>query len=158
MNNKVLLEEIRNANKILGVDNLFVHDFKVRNFHDRRQDILDLMIHYRNEIDPDLVLMPSKNDMHQDHQVIYQEGLRAFKKTTVLSYELPWNMIHFDAQVFIGLSENNVEHKIMACMEYESQKNRDYFSPQFFRSLAKTRGVQCGKGYAEAFECVRIFL
>ena len=40
------------------------------------------------EIKPDLVLMPSRNDLHQDHFTIATEGLRAFKFTSILAYEI----------------------------------------------------------------------
>ncbi|MEG2229105.1 MAG: PIG-L family deacetylase, partial [Odoribacter sp.] len=35
---------------------------------------------------------------------------------------------------------------------------RDYLSEEFIYSLARTRGVQIGCEYAEAFEVVRLFL
>ena len=35
--------------------------------------------------------MPTLKDIHQDHETISKEGLRAFKNTTILGYELIWN-------------------------------------------------------------------
>jgi LmbE family N-acetylglucosaminyl deacetylase len=99
--------------------------------------------------------MPNCNDIHQDHQTIYAEGLRAFKQTTILGYELPWNNLTFTTNTFIKLSEENVKTKIAALKEYKSQSSRTYLNDDFIHSLAKTRGVQIGSEYAEAFELIR---
>ena len=39
----------------------------------------------------DLVVLPNSTDVHQDHQVINREGIRAFKHSSILGYELVWN-------------------------------------------------------------------
>ena len=44
--------------------------------------------------------MPAYNDVHQDHKVIYEEGVRAFKNTSIFLYEMPWNNLNFKNQVF----------------------------------------------------------
>ena len=104
---------------------------------------------------PEMVFLPSVNDTHQDHKTIAQEGFRAFKRTTMLGYEIPWNNLDFRTSCFIELSEENLEKKIEALSKYESQKHRTYANKEFLRSLAITRGVQVGKCYAETFEVAR---
>ena len=99
--------------------------------------------------------MPSFNDLHQDHHIIAQEGMRAFKKTTILAYEMPWNNITFSTQLFIKLNKKHIELKICALKEYESQKEKSYANETFIRSLAHRRGVSIDAEYAEAFEVVR---
>jgi len=113
------------------------------------------MIELNRRYQPDMVFLPSGNDTHQDHQIIAQEGFRAFKRTTMLGYEVPWNNLDFRTSCFVDLSEENLMAKIRAVGTYESQKHRDYASAEFIRSLALTRGVQIGKRYAESFEVVR---
>ena len=105
--------------------------------------------------DPDIVFLPSINDTHQDHQTIAQEGFRAFKRITMLGYEVPWNNLDFRTSCFLGLSEVDLNKKIHAVGMYESQKHRGYASAEFIRSLALTRGVQIGRPYTETFEVVR---
>jgi len=39
--------------------------------------------------------------------------------------------------------------------KYKSQSDRAYMSHEFIFSLAKSRGVQIGKEYAECFEVIR---
>ena len=123
-----------------------------------RQELLEDMVKLRNERNYDLVFMPSSHDIHQDHTTVAQEAIRAFKKTTLLGYELIWNNLTFDTDCFVQLEERHVEAKCQALREYKSQGFRDYTSPEFVRSLARTRGVQVGCQYAEAFEVIRLFL
>ena len=88
---------MREATAELGIpaENLTVHDFDVRTFPDHRQEILELLIEIWNDWQPDCVFQPSLHDVHQDHQTIATEGLRAFKRTTILGYEIPWNNFDF---------------------------------------------------------------
>jgi hypothetical protein len=58
----------------------------------------------------------------------------------------------------VSLNENHVNAKVNALSKYNSQGFREYLSPDFIRSLAKTRGVQSGLDYAEAFEVIRLFI
>ena len=153
----VLETEVREATAVLGIPNeqLRVFDFPVRRFPEHRQDILQQIIELRDDIQPDIVFVPSPNDIHQDHQVIAQEGLRAFKRHTLLGYEEPWNNVVFETRCFIPLEERHIERKIRALQCYRSQGHRAYLNEEFIRSLAKTRGTQIEGGYAEAFEVLR---
>lgn len=153
----ILRTEVRKATAVLGIadEDCIVFDFEVRRFQELRQSILDKMIDLGRRYQPDMVFLPSANDTHQDHQVIAQEGFRAFKRTTMLGYEVPWNNLDFRTSCFVDLSEDNLAAKIRAVGTYESQKHREYAHAEFIRSLAVTRGVQIGKRYAETFEVVR---
>lgn len=156
----ILVTEVKAATKRLGIkeENLVLYKYGVRRLNYNRQDILEDLIQLRNKWDFDLVLMPSKNDIHQDHQTIASEGLRAFKQKTILGYELVWNNLSFNTTSFVVLNKEDVEKKIEALSCYESQSYRDYMSRDFIFSLAKTRGVQIGTEYAEAFEVVRFVM
>ena len=153
----ILSDEVKAATKILGIkkSNLMLYDFQVRHFKRFRQEILEEMIKLKNLINPDLVFLPSPNDIHQDHQVISEEGLRAFKQGTIFGYEMPWNNVSFNTQGFIKLEENHIAIKIEALKEYKSQNYRSYLNEEFIKGLALTRGVQIGVKYAEAFEVIR---
>ncbi|GIZ51311.1 PIG-L deacetylase family protein [Noviherbaspirillum aridicola] len=153
----ILRTEVRKATAELGVapEDCIVYDFEVRRFPELRQQILDAMIDLSRRFNPDMVFLPSANDTHQDHQTIAQEGFRAFKRTTMLGYEVPWNNLDFRTSCFIDISEEHIHTKIRAIEMYESQRHRSYVNAEFIRSLAATRGVQIGKRYAEAFEVVR---
>ena len=153
----ILKTEVRKAMKILGVpeSNLLIYRYEVRTFSYHRQEILEDIISLRKELQPDLVFIPSPNDLHQDHKVIAEEGIRAFKKSTILGYEMPWNNISFNTISFIPLEERHIRKKIDALRCYETQRYRSYLSEDFIRSLARTRGTQIEVEYAEAFEVIR---
>jgi LmbE family N-acetylglucosaminyl deacetylase len=152
-----LEKEVKKATLILGIQpgNLILYDYDVRRFNDFRQDILENMIELKTRIKPDLVLVPSPADIHQDHQVISAEGLRAFKNISILGYELPWNNVSFNTHSFVQLEKRHVQKKIDALVEYQSQSYRKYLNSEFITALAITRGVQIGYDYAEAFEVIR---
>jgi LmbE family N-acetylglucosaminyl deacetylase len=153
-----LEREVREATEEVGIpqENLIVHDFEVRTFPTSRQDILELLIAQWEEWQPDAVLMPSLHDVHQDHQVVAAEGLRAFKRTTVLGYEIPWNNFNFDYQAFVALEERHVERKVAALAKYASQQHRNYANPDYIWNLARTRGINVQRDFAEAFEVYRV--
>ena len=152
-----LVQESLQATDVLGIAGSSTHffDFPARNFPSHRQAILDAMIRIREDLQPDVVFLPCTADTHQDHEVIRQEGFRAFKQITVLGYELPWNNISFSADVFITLSQEDLARKIRALECYKSQTTRYYASPTSVEALVRVRGTQIGAKRAEAFEVIR---
>lgn len=155
-----LEKEVKNATRVLGVaeKNLILLDYDVRRFKETRQQILEDLVRLKNDLKPDLVFVPSPTDIHQDHQVISEEGLRAFKNSSILGYEMPWNNVSFNTRAFIRLEKHHVEKKVQALLCYKSQLHRPYVNEQFVHSLATVRGVQMGAEYAEAFEVVRYII
>lgn len=153
----ILERELHEAAGVLGLsnENLRIFRYGVRTFASVRQKILDDLISLRREIKPDLILMPSPQDIHQDHRTIALEAIRAFKLISILGYELPWNNLAFNTQSFVFLKEQHLQKKIAALKCYQSQAHRMYANESFIRSLAITRGTQIGAELAEAFEVVR---
>ncbi len=156
----ILVREVKAAAEILGISpqNLHILDFPVRRFNHYRQEILEELVKHQSQLKPDIVFMPSQNDLHQDHHVVAMEGIRAFKQTTIFAYEIPWNNINFSTQAFIKLDETDMKTKLEALKKYESQMARPYANEECVRGLAKARGVSSGGEYAEAFEVVRLIL
>lgn len=153
----VLRKEVAAATKVLNIapQNLIVLNFEVRKFPQQRQEILEEMVRLNREIAPGMVFLPTRTDTHQDHQVISEEGFRAFKRRTMFGYEVPWNNLDFRASCFFVLSEEDVATKARALAEYKSQAHRVYATEEFVRALAVTRGTQIGERYAEAFDIIR---
>jgi LmbE family N-acetylglucosaminyl deacetylase len=153
-----LAREVREATAELGIaaDNLTVHDFDVRTFPDHRQEILEALIELWNDWRPDLVFQPSLHDIHQDHQTVAAEGLRAFKRTTILGYEIPWNNFDFSYQAYFGLEKRHVERKVAALERYASQQHRRYANAEYVWNLARTHGINVNHEYAEVFQVYRL--
>ena len=153
-----LATEVREATAELGIpaERLTVHDFDVRTFPEHRQQILELLIGIWNDWEPDLVFQPSLHDVHQDHQTIAAEGLRAFKRTTILGYEIPWNNFDFAYQAYFALESPHIERKVAALAKYASQQHRRYANPEYVWNLARTHGINVNREYAEVFQVYRV--
>jgi N-acetylglucosamine malate deacetylase 1 len=154
----VLKREVREAIAVLGIpDERFrLYAIPVRHFPEHRQQILEELVVLRREIRPDLVLLPSMNDVHQDHATVAREGVRAFKHATLLGYEHPQNAIQFHHACYVRLEERHLEAKVRLAGAYRSQQHRRYMSPEVIRSLATLRGLQIDHPAAEAFELIRL--
>jgi len=153
-----LVSEFRESMSRLGVPpsrQILGYIYPMRRLSYHRQEILENLFELRDTINPDMVILPSPDDLHRDHYTISQEGTRTFKGVTTLAYELPWNNINFRTEGFIGLKQHHVIKKVHALNAYQSQAGKKYMRPEFIEALATTRGVQINMDYAEAFEVVR---
>jgi LmbE family N-acetylglucosaminyl deacetylase len=153
-----LAGEVREATTSLGIkdDHLTVHDFDVRTFPEHRQEILELLVALWEDYRPDIVFQPSHHDVHQDHQTVAQEGLRAFKRTTIFGYEIPWNNFDFAYGAYVGLEQRHVERKVTAVQCYASQQHRRYANADYIWNLARVHGTNVNREYAEVFQVYRL--
>ena len=151
------------ATEVMGLKNesLRALDFTLRHLSNRRQEVLECLVTLNSEFKPDLVVGPSLNDFHQDHQVVANEMVRAFKTSaSIICYELPWNHISFDVQLLAKLTNRHIETKMKMLEKFGSElvvRGR-YFSEKLMRGVALLRGTQAGTEYAEAFEVLRWIL
>lgn len=143
------------ATKTLGIKETRFLDYEVRYFNYRRQEILEDMVKINKELQPEIVLLPGQYDIHQDHHTIHLEGIRAFKSSNLLGYELIWNNIQLRSTFFCRLNENHIQKKVDSILCYKSQEFRNYHNEAFIKSLATTRGVQVNEKYAEAFDLIK---
>ena len=158
MSPDTLEREFRASAEVHGIADTRVLDYAVRTMPSHRQEILEVLVAERRDFKPDLVVLPSSHDVHQDHATVHAEAVRAFKSgATLLGYELPWNNLSFDASLLVRLTGEHMSRKWEAMQQYRSQLalGRNYFSWEFVQSWGMTRGVQCGADYAEAFEVIR---
>lgn len=151
----ILEKELEKSAKIMGINNIIKFNYSVRRFPEFRQDILENLIKIKKQINPCQVLLPSSYDIHQDHQTIHNEGIRAFKHSTLLGYETIWNNFSFTPGYFSCLDERHVNKRIKAMMSYQSQKKRGYLQEELVWNMVSMRGLQAGRNYAEAFEIIR---
>lgn len=159
--NDILKGECISALAELGIEkgNILLYNFEVREFAKFRQDILDRLVTIARELQPDLVICPSSFDTHQDHIVVHDECIRAFKKgSSIWGMEHPWNNISFRTDIFIRLSQRDVERKVRSLSKYSSQSHRDYFNERYIMACAYTRGMNIGVEFAEVFENIRTIL
>lgn len=143
----------------LGIDaeKVSYNDFKVRNFNINRQEILDTLICLREKINPDIVFLPSSMDVHQDHEVIYSEGVRCFKNfSSIYGYQLPWNLSSLENNFTISFDKESLNKKISCLSKYYSQVHRPYMNAEYIRSSAIFFGLNTDEEFAESFEVIRL--
>ena len=119
-------------------DALTVHDFEVRTFPAARQEILELLIEVARELRARRRCCCRRSgDIHQDHATIAAEGLRAFKRTTVLGYEIPWNSSASTSRPTCarGAPPRRQGPRRSRC--YASQQHRNYANEEYIRNLAR---------------------
>jgi len=158
-----LNHEHMEAIKVIGMkkDSHLAFDFTLRQLPEQRQEVLDRLVVLNSEFKPDLVIGPSLNDFHQDHQVVANEMVRAFKtNASIICYELPWNHISFDVQFLTKLTAKYMQAKLRMLGKYKSEVSvrGKYFSKELIYGMASLRGSQAGTEYAEAFEVLRWIL
>lgn len=155
-----LRHEFLSAMRILGIPDGHesVREYPVRRLAEHRQSILEELVSLRKDIAPDIVFLPCGQDIHQDHQVIHAEGVRAFKNASLFGYELPWNTFDFAPQLIVCLEDRHMERKWEMLQAYYSQAviGRRYFSRDLVYSLARVRGVQANRAFAEGFQVIRL--
>jgi len=156
---QVLNDECHEAVSKLGIprDRVLLSYFPVRQFPKYRQKVLEAL-RMLSEYKPELVLVHGSVDIHQDHQVVYQEALRAFKNCSIIGYNCPWNVFGGERQnLFVRLTDEQLKRKLTAVKCFKSQiaKGSPYFTPEYLRGLAVERGSRIGVQYAEAFEVIR---
>ncbi len=156
----VFMQEFGESTKHLGIrpDRIILRDYDPRNLFDARSEILQLFFDLNKQLKPDVVFIPNSKDIHQSHEVVFAEARRAFKWGTILGYELPWNSMEFPMDVFLTVSKEDVDAKIAAINAYKTQKNRMFFSNDIVGDLARVRGKQIGRPYAECFELIRMII
>lgn len=153
----VVSEHLRSM-EILGVkrDNIIVGQFETRRFPQSRQEILEYLIKLNQEFHPDIVFLHTKADIHQDHATVTEEGLRAFRGTTVLGFDVIRSSYGFFPNFLVEVNENDVNKKIAALSEYHTYDSKYYFDPEITRATLIRQGALAERKYAEGFDILRI--
>jgi LmbE family N-acetylglucosaminyl deacetylase len=154
--NGALETEFFNAMNVLQVSDWQVSNLPTREFYNHRQSILDLFVRYSHG-GFDLVLMPSRQDVHQDHITVNQEAIRAFRHSSMLGYELSHNIVGSTPEwcFYAALDESHILTKLKALRCYESQSAKPYMHPGLILGTSELHGTHIGKTAAERFEVIR---
>ena len=128
-----------------------------RHFPEHRQKILDYLIEAREDFKPDLIIGPSPKSIHQDHKIVGEEMIRAFKYFKIISYIHPWNRLSSSSEnnCIVELNSKHVGKKIDMLNCYKSQQEKDYFAIEYIIAKLKHDGFYTTEGFAEVFEVIR---
>ncbi len=153
-----VVDEHYRSMKILGVpeEKIIVGNFETRRFPQFRQEILAFILEIRNTFNPDMVFLHTKADLHQDHATVTEEGLRAFRGTTVLGYDVIRSSYGFFPHFLVEVNELDVQKKIQALDEYHTYDDKYYFDPDLTRSILVKNGALAERKFAEGFDILRI--
>jgi len=153
----VVTEHYRSM-KILGVpeEKVIVGKFETRRFPQFRQEILEYLLEMKNSFHPDIVFLHTKSDLHQDHVTVTDEGLRAFRGTTVLGYDVIRSSYGFFPHFLVEVNETDVNKKIQALAEYHTYDDKYYFDSELTRSILVKNGALAERKFAEGFDILRI--
>ena len=120
-------------------------------------EIKEFFEELKGEVSPDLIFSHYQQDLHQDHRTVAELTWNTFRDHMILEYEIP----KYDGGLgspnfFVPLGDAQREAKVGTLMtQFESQKQKQWFTPETFNGLARLRGIECNapSGYAEAFYC-----
>ena len=146
------------AMAVLGVpeEKIVLGPFTTRIFPDSRQEILEYFLKFRKEFKPDLIFVHSKQDIHQDHNTMTDEALRAFRGITVLGFDVVRSTHNFFPHFLVEVTEEDVNKKIEALSKYETYRDRYYFNAELTRSIMVRHGALAERPFAEGFDILRI--
>lgn len=147
-----LFNEYGKSSKVIKSDFTTASNMKVREFN--RQEVLDVLIRQEHY---DYIITHSSKDFHQDHKLVGEESIRAFKTKNLITYTGDWNRRTVTHNYFVKLKKGHIEKKIKALACYESQKHRPYMSPDYIWANARNMGVMAGCEFAEGFEVINLY-
>jgi len=109
----------------------------------------------KDQVNPDLILTHHRDDAHQDHRHVSRLTWNTFRDHCILEYEIPkWDGDMGQPNLYMPISANTLQRKIdLLTSHFGSQRSKQWFDADMFRSLARLRGMECRaqEHYAEAF-------
>jgi len=155
---KDVVKEHRASMTVLGVpENCdLIETFETRKFPVMRQEVLEYLLKLRREFKPEIIFCHSQNDIHQDHNVVTQEALRAYRGLTVLGFDVVRSSYNFFPHFLVEVSAEDVEAKIEALAQYKTYHDKYYFDPTLLRATMIRHGTLAEREFAEGFDILRI--
>ncbi len=95
-------------------------------------------------------------DVHQDHNTMTDEALRAFRGITVLGFDVVRSSHGFFPDFLVEVDEEDVNAKIEALSQYETYRDKYYFDSELTRSIMVRHGALAERSFAEGFDILRI--
>ena len=165
---KNLRNEIHKANKLIGVKDVFVHDFPDNRFDSiDLLDIVKVVEKFKNKVKPEIIFTHHENDLNADHEITFRAVLTATRPLKeevvkeIYSFEVisstEWKFpLTFSPQIFFDISQT-LELKIKAMAVYKSEL-REFPHPRSLKGIelaAQNWGMRVGLSYVEAFQLIR---
>jgi len=155
---KNVVDEHYKSMAVLGVprESVVLGEFTTRIFHDSRQEILEYFLRLRKDFQPEIIFVHSKADVHQDHNTMTDEALRAFRGITLLGFDVVRSSYGFFPHFLAEVSEANVTAKLTALAQYKTYADKYYFEHELLRATMIRHGALAERPFAEGFDILRI--
>ncbi|OIN97992.1 MAG: hypothetical protein AUJ21_00080 [Anaerolineae bacterium CG1_02_58_13] len=155
---KKVVGELYSSMAILGVpkEKVVVEEFTTRKFPDMRQEILEYLLELRRDFKPEIVFTHTRQDVHQDHNVVTEEALRAYRGITLLGYDVVRSSYGFFPHFLVEVTAEDVEKKVEALSQYETYHDKYYFDTDLLRATMVRHGALAERPFAEGFDILRI--
>ncbi len=155
---KNVAREHRDSMQALGVPagQDILEAFETRRFPDQRQEILEYLLKLRREFKPEIIFAHTRQDIHQDHNVVTEECLRAYRGATVLGYDVLRSSYGFFPHFLAEVETADVEAKLAALACYTTYTDKYYFDASILRATMIRHGALAEREFAEGFDILRI--
>jgi LmbE family N-acetylglucosaminyl deacetylase len=164
---------IKAAQKYIGYQELSIHQLPDNRFDSLDLlDIVKLIENEKLEFCPDYIFTHHGGDLNIDHQRTFEalitatrpmesetvKGIFVFDTPSATEWKPSTDPRHFIPNIYVELSEKNIQSKIngMECYEFEK---RSYPHPRSSKALyiaAQNNGITIGVLFAEVFMLVRL--
>ena len=155
---KNIVQEHLASLSVLGVsrDQIIVEKFETRRFPQQRQEVLEYLIQQGLDFKPDMVFVHTRSDIHQDHNVVTEEALRAYRGTTLIGFDVIRSSYGFFPHFLVEVSEADIQAKLEALANYKTYADKYYFDPSLLQATMVRHGALAERPYAEGFDILRI--
>lgn len=137
-------------------------NFEDSYFPSQSREIKAWLIELRSRVSPDVIFTHSREDEHQDHREINMLTSNVFRDHFILEYEIPkWDGDLMRRNTYVPIAEAIMEAKVELLLKnFGTQRSKDWFDADTFRSLARLRGMECRAParFAEAFTARKLLL
>ena len=165
-------ENIKNAQAAIGYQSLNIYDFPDNRFDTvALLDIIKVIEKEKANLKPNVIFTHHGGDLNIDHQRTFEAVITASRPLnteivkSIITFETPsgteWRASsdprHFIPNMFVNISEENLQAKInaMECYEFERRQFPHPRSPEALRIFSQRWGITVGCELAEAFCVVR---
>jgi len=125
-------------------------------------EVKDVFEALKTEVEPDIILTHTRNDLHQDHRLVCELTWNTWRNHLILEYEIPkYDGDLGSPNVFFPVSKQAAQEKVrLLGTTFESQREKHWFDEELFLGLMRLRGVEARSptGYAEAYHCRKLVL
>lgn len=155
---KNIVQEHLTSLSVLGVlrEQIIIERFETRKLPQQRQEVLEYLFQQGLDFKPDMVFVHTKSDIHQDHNIVTEEALRAYRGITVLGFDVVRSSYGFFPHFLVEVSEDDVQAKLEALASYKTYSDKYYFDPDLLRATMIRHGALAERPYAEGFDILRI--